>query len=116
MKYELIGFGDHYAKPKIRSYNVPDKYSDRASFYGKAKIVECADGIYLQSYNTLICFKSNDGKFIKLWSGYSHTTMRHINTFIYHYCGCGRECCGKAFWNLLECNREYQIKDGKITE
>ena len=106
MYYLQDGF---YGIVPTKVYNVPNKYCDRGSFYGKAKIVECADGIYLQSYNTLVCFKSNDGKFQKLWSGYSHTTMRHINAFMYYYVGIRKG--GKQWWNSLETRREYNIAE-----
>ncbi len=106
MYYVNDGF---YGITPERVYNVPDRYCDRASFYGKAKIVECADGIYLQSYDTLVCFKSHDGKFQKLWNGYSHTTMRHINAFMYHYCNV--RVGGKAWWESLETRKEYNISE-----
>lgn len=106
MYYVNDGF---YGIEPLSVYNVPDRFCDRQSFYGKAKIVECADGIYLQSYDTLVCFKSHCGTFTKMWSGYSHTTQRHINAFMYHYCGI--RCGGKAWWNALEVNKEYRLED-----
>ncbi len=57
-------------------------YDRCKSFYGKAQIIETDKGRYLKSYNTLICFLSYGGTFIKLWDGYSQTTQRHINSFI----------------------------------
>lgn len=54
------------------------------SFYGKAKVIEtnyCNVKQYdLMSYITVVCSYVN-GEFIKLWNGYSATTIRHINSF-----------------------------------
>ena len=55
----------------------------RKSFYGKAKVIETEDGEkLLQSYNTIVCKINAAGEFVRLWSGESATTMRHINSFI----------------------------------
>ena len=53
----------------------------RKSFYKKAFIIERNDGIYLKSYDTLVC-RITHGVFQRLWNGYSATTMRHINSFL----------------------------------
>lgn len=70
----------------------------RKSFYGKAKIIECKEGRYLQSYNTIVCFLSYGGTFKKLWDGYSVTTMRHINSFLQYVRIPGG---GKKWWDAL---------------
>lgn len=74
----------------------------RKSFYGKAKVIEKDNGdIELQSYDTIVA-RIRDGKFERLWSGYSATTMNHINSFIDTY---GINGGGKAWWFSLEvCN------------
>lgn len=46
--------------------------------YG-ANAVE-VDGI-LVSYETRVARVASDGSFHRLWSGYSATTMRHVNEF-----------------------------------
>ena len=68
---------------------------NRKSFYGKAKII-CKDNgeIYLKSYDTEVC-KISNGVFVRLWDGYSATTMRHVNAFIDYFCIPGG---GKAWW------------------
>lgn len=53
----------------------------RKSFYGKAKVIEIDGENFLQSYNTIVCKVDKKGRFIKLWDGYSTTTMAHINSF-----------------------------------
>lgn len=54
----------------------------RKSFYGKAKVIENNGENFLQSYNTIVCKVDKNGKFVKMWDGYSATTMAHINSFI----------------------------------
>lgn len=51
------------------------------SYYGKAKVIYNDDGsVGLKSYDTIVCM-IKDGDFVKLWDGYSATTMKHINDF-----------------------------------
>ena len=57
--------------------------NNQKSFYGKAATYRDDDGtLYLKSYETFVCSITPDGKFHRLWSGYSVTTMKHINSFI----------------------------------
>lgn len=71
----------------------------RKSFYNKAVVIEKDNGdIELKSYNTIVARISN-GKFYRLWTGYSQTTMNHINAFISFYGIIGG---GKVWWNSLE--------------
>ena len=74
----------------------------RKSFYGKAEVIEKDNGdIELRSYSTIVA-RIRNGKFERLWSGYSATTMNHINSFIGIY---GISGGGKAWWTSLEvCN------------
>lgn len=51
------------------------------SYYGKAQVIYNDDGsVSLKSYDTIVCM-IKDGNFVKLWDGYSATTMKHINDF-----------------------------------
>lgn len=79
-------------------FDLPVCGSDRArSFYGKAKVIETDNGeIILQSYNTMVCKITSGGEFVRLWSGYSVTTMRHINSFLQLFDIAGG---GKAWWD-----------------
>lgn len=73
--------------------------NNRKSFYGKAAVIEKDNGdIELRSYNTIVARISN-GRFERLWNGYSQTTMNHINAFIDLY---GIFGGGKAWWESLE--------------
>lgn len=75
---------------------------NRKSFYNKCYIEGTDDitgnGIICYSYNTPVArFKM--GKFSRLWSGYSATTMRHVNAFAAF---CGLNEGGKKWWNSLK--------------
>lgn len=71
-------------------------YDSRKQFYGKAKIYEKDNAVYLCSYETIVCAIVNGGTFLRLWPGYSATTMRHINSFLHHFRMPGG---GKAWWD-----------------
>ena len=78
-------------------YDLPVCGSDRAqSFYGKAKIIENNGEMILLSYDTQVCRVNASGEFVRMWGGYSATTMRHVNSFLDF---CGLEGGGKAWWN-----------------
>ena len=78
----------------MKIYDLPVMGYDRAkSFYGKAKVIEKV----LQSYNTEVCKIGSNGKFVRLWGGYSVTTMRHVNSFLSFF---GIPGGGKAWWNM----------------
>ena len=73
--------------------------NNRKSFYGKAEAIEQNNGdIELRSYNTIVA-RIRNGKFERLWSGYSMTTMNHINAFLSAF---GISGGGKAWWDSLE--------------
>ena len=71
----------------------------RKSFYGKAVAIEKDNGdVELKSYDTIVA-RIKNGRFERLWSGYSATTMNHINSFINAF---GIDGGGKAWWTSLE--------------
>lgn len=82
----------------MKIYDLPVMGYDRAkSFYGKAKVIEKDNGEkVLLSYNTEVCKIGSNGEFVRLWDGYSVTTMRHINSFLSFF---GIPGGGKAWWN-----------------
>ena len=53
-------------------------------FGGRALVIPTENGYILQSYYTNVCEIKN-GKFIKLWEGFSATTLKHINAFRKHF-------------------------------
>lgn len=69
------------------------------SFYGKA--IVCVDDSgeeTLYSYGTPVAKREPSGEFVRLWSGYSATTMRHVNSFLQRF---GIPGGGKAWWDAL---------------
>lgn len=57
-------------------------HDGRKSFYGKAIVEVAQDGTEtLYSYNTPIIKRLVSGELVKLWSGWSTTTGRHIAAF-----------------------------------
>lgn len=81
-----------------KMYDLPAFGDSRKSFYGKAIVVEDANGKTLLSYGTPVCRLNNDGTFARLWGGYSATTMRHVNSFIRFFNLSGG---GKSWWDAL---------------
>lgn len=54
----------------------------QGSYYGKAKIITQNNIVYLKSYETIVCaYDQENNIFIRFWSGYSITIMKHINDF-----------------------------------
>ncbi len=83
----------------MTKFDLPVMGDTRKSFYGKARVIERDNGdVELESYNTIVC-RVRNGKFEKLWDGYSMTTMRHINSFLEYMRIDGG---GKSWWNKLE--------------
>lgn len=87
----------------MKTYELsPGKFDRVKSFYGKARIIEKDSGErILQSYDTEVCKITPGGEFVRLWDGYSLTTMRHINAFIELFNISGG---GKSWWDSLEVN------------
>lgn len=56
-------------------------HNGRKSFYGKAIVTEVDGSKTLTSYTTDVARIDKEGHFIKLWNGYSVTTMNHVNAF-----------------------------------
>lgn len=83
----------------MKIYDLPVMGHDGAkSFYGKAKVIEKDNGEkVLQSYNTEVCKISSNGEFVRMWEGYSATTMHHINSFLSFFDISGG---GKAWWKV----------------
>ena len=80
-------------------FDLPVCGYDRAkSFYGKAKVIKTDNGEkVLQSYNTFVCRITAAGRFVRMWGGYSVTTMRHVNSFLSFYDMNGG---GKSWWDM----------------
>ena len=76
------------------------------SFYGKARVILTDDGeTILRSYTADVCKIDKAGRFVRLWGGYSVTTMNHVNSFIDTY---GIDGGGKKWWCSLPCENTEQ--------
>ena len=64
-------------------YDLSCRYDSRASFYGKAKVVEDKDVLKLYSYDTLVATieKTKNGFECHYLGKYSQTTTRHQKEF-----------------------------------
>lgn len=83
----------------MRIYELtPGRYDHVKSFYGKAEVIENDGERFLRSYDTIVCKIDKKAKFVRMWGGYSATTMRHINAFIEMF---GISGGGKAWWDAL---------------
>ena len=84
----------------MKKYYLSTMGNDRAkSFYGKARVIEQDNGEkVLMSYDTKVCKITKSGEVVRLWDGYSATTMRHVNSFLELFDIAGG---GKAFWDKL---------------
>ena len=64
----------------------------RASFYGKARVVDSGVEATLYSYNVPVgVIRENvcgQRGFVRLWNGYSQATLRHVNSFLKLYGEC----------------------------
>lgn len=85
------------------------KATTQKSYYGKAHYYEYENAVFLRSYDTTVC-RIIDGKFERLWSGFSKTTLNHINDFrkLYNF-----PPLRKADWLALPCDysdvKQYRI-------
>lgn len=57
-------------------------YDSRKSFYGKAKVIEIENDVFLISYDTIVAFFNRDAKVAQVYGTYSATTLRHIKEFL----------------------------------
>ena len=88
-----FGYPNRYMKPEdikeLRKEYKELKKDKNAfaldGFSGRALVIPMESGdVVLQSYYTAVAVIRN-GRFIKLWDGYSNTTLKHINEFRRHY-------------------------------
>ena len=103
----------------MQIYALKPMADNQKSYYGKATVIINGDAIILKSYDTMVAAYDLEKKtFRRLWDGYSVTTMKHINSFIYalHLIDYGTRSPfpadahlqgGKKWWLSLEMYRDY---------
>ena len=57
-------------------------YDSAKSFYGKAKVFEIGNDVFLMSYDTIVACYNRGAKFAQVFDTYSATTLRHIKEFL----------------------------------
>lgn len=57
-------------------------YDSAKSFYGKAKVVEVGNDVFLMSYDTVVACYNRSAKIAQVFDTYSATTLRHIKEFL----------------------------------
>ena len=82
------------------------KATTQKSYYGKAHYYEYENAVFLCSYETTVC-RIIDGKFERLWNGYSKTTLAHVNDFrkLYNF-----PALNKKEWLAIPCEGESTEK------
>lgn len=77
--------------------------------YKRAKVRKLNDGTKeLFSYKTKVAILTKGGNFIKLWDGYSLTTLKHINIFRREN---GLKEINKKEWNELEIKKKKKMEN-----
>ena len=75
-------FQKFYPNVEFRIMELYPYYDSAKSFYGKAKVVEIENDVFLVSYDTIVAFFNRDAKVAQVYGTYSATTLRHIKEFL----------------------------------
>ena len=57
-------------------------YDSAQSFYGKAKVFELGNNVFLMSYDTVVAYFNRNTRNAEIVDTYSATTLRHIKEFL----------------------------------
>lgn len=71
-----------YPNVDVKMAELYPYYDSAQSFYGKAKIFEIENDVFLMSYDTIVAFYNRDTKIARVMDTYSATTLRHIKEFL----------------------------------
>lgn len=75
-------FQKFYPNSNVRIMELCPYYDSAQSFYGKAKVIEIENDVFLLSYDTIVAFYNRETKIAKVVDTYSATTLRHIKEFL----------------------------------
>ena len=75
-------FQKFYPNVEFKIMELCPYYDSAKSFYGKAKVIEIENDVFLMSYDTIVAFFNRDTKVAKVIGTYSATTLRHIKEFL----------------------------------
>lgn len=71
-----------YPNADITMMELCPYYDSAQSFYGKAKVFEIENDVFLMSYDTIVAFFNRDVRTVGVVDTYSVTTLRHIKEFL----------------------------------
>ena len=71
-----------YPNANIRMMELCPYYDSAQSFYGKAKVFEIENDVFLMSYDTIVAFFNKNTRTVGVVDTYSATTLRHIKEFL----------------------------------
>ena len=75
-------FQRFYPNSNVRIMELCPYYDSAQSFYGKAKVIEIENDVFLMSYDTIVACYNRSAKFAQVFDTYSATTLRHIKEFL----------------------------------
>lgn len=75
-------FQKFYPNSNVRIMELCPYYDSAQSFYGKAKVIEIENDVFLMSYDTIVAFYNRETKIAEVVDTYSATTLRHIKEFL----------------------------------
>ena len=75
-------FQRFYPNSNVRIMELCPYYDSAQSFYGKAKVIEIENDVFLMSYDTIVAFYNRETKIAEVIDTYSATTLRHIKEFL----------------------------------
>lgn len=75
-------FQKFYPNSDVRIMELCPYYDSAQSFYGKAKVIEIENDVFLVSYDTIVAFYNRETKIAEVVDTYSATTLRHIKEFL----------------------------------
>lgn len=75
-------FQKFYPNVEFKIMELCPYYDSAKSFYGKAKVIEIGNDVFLVSYTTIVAFYNRETKIAQVVSTFSPTTLRHIKEFL----------------------------------
>ena len=75
-------FQKFYPNVEFKIMELCPYYDSAKSFYGKAKVIEIGNGVFLVSYTPVVAFYNRETKIAQVVGTFSPTTLRHIKEFL----------------------------------
>ena len=75
-------FQKFYPNVEFKIMELCPYYDSAKSFYGKAKVIEIGNDVFLVGYATIVAFYNRETKIAQVVGTFSPTTLRHIKEFL----------------------------------